>query len=167
MFAPIEDFEHEMDELELTFPETEAIAHFLGFDVHKFRSKYPDLGSGFQETDGNSNGDAYITRGGLKVMKPHYRDAFLHLEGCFMDYHGTSLCEGEAAIENVLQVAQTQTVITVEVAAYYIHCRIYFRIKQLNNKLKEKNTRPNNNIVIPLWYFMDNLFVQCIIRGGL
>ncbi|KAK4295516.1 hypothetical protein Pmani_031930 [Petrolisthes manimaculis] len=136
----VDDIDDENIEPEFTFPETEAIDHFLGFVVHKFQSKYPDLGNVLQDTANNSSWDAYITRGGLKVMKPQFRECFLRLEGCFREYHGTSLREGKAAIENVLQLLTTHTGIPMEVARYYVRCRIYFRIKQLNNPLKNKNS---------------------------
>lgn len=69
-----------------------------------------------QNTDGNSSWDAFIMRGGLKVIKPQYRDGFLYLEGCFMEYYGTSLREGKAAVDNVLQQAKKHTGIPLEVA---------------------------------------------------
>ncbi|KAK4327728.1 hypothetical protein Pmani_001771 [Petrolisthes manimaculis] len=128
----VDDIDDENIEPEFTFPETEAIDHFLGFVVHKFQSKYPDLGNVLQDTANNSSWDAYITRGGLKVMKPQFRECFLRLEGCFREYHGTSLREGKAAIDNVLQLLTTHTGIPMKVARYYVRCRIYFRIKQLN-----------------------------------
>lgn len=129
--------------LELPFPEREATDHFLGFVVHKFQLKYPALGTLLTDSNtDNTSWDSFINRGGLKVMKPDYRSSFLKLEHHFRHCHGTSLQEGSRAVERVLQTASLPTFVPHEVAQYYVRCRVYFRIRQLNrNIIESKNTK--------------------------
>ena len=113
------------DVLELTYPEKEATDHFLGFVVHKYQLKYPGLGTLLTDSNTDRTGwDAFINRGGLKVMKPDYRSAFLNLENHFRHYHGASLREGRGAVERVLQTVTLPTYIPQGVAQYYVRCRV-------------------------------------------
>lgn len=125
-------------DFELRFPEEEAIDHFLGFIVHKFQAKYPYLGAVLTNVnEGSTSWDAHISKGGLKILHPSYRDFFLTLEQNFREYHGVSLKEGKGAIEGVLKRVSIPNDIPREVASYFVRCRIYFRIKELNCKIKQ------------------------------
>lgn len=136
--VPASEYENSAeDDFELRFPEEEAIDHFLGFIVHKFQAKYPHLGTVLSKTNKDSSWDAHITQGGLKVLNPSYRNFFLTLEQNFREYHGVSLRKGKEAIEGVLKRVNIPIDIPREVASYFVRCRIYFRIKQLNCKIKE------------------------------
>ena len=104
--------------------------HFLDSVVHKYVSKYPQPGTVLKECDSTSSCDAFTNKGGLKIMNPHYRSAFLDLENIFQWYHGASLREGDKAIQNVLQLCIPSD-IPKEVTPYYVRCRIYFRKKEL------------------------------------
>ena len=59
--AMCEEPEVHDDVLELTFPEKEATDHFLGFVVHKYQLKYPDLGTLLTASNNDNTGwDAFI-----------------------------------------------------------------------------------------------------------
>lgn len=125
------------DDFELKFPEEEAINHFLGLIVHKFQAKYPYLGTVLTNANEDRSWDAHITQGSLKILHSFYREFFLTPEQNFREYHGVSLKEGKGATEGVIKRVNIPNDIPREVASYFVRCRIYFRIKQLNCKIKE------------------------------
>ena len=122
--------------LDIEVPEEEAINHFLGYVVHKFRLKYPELGHRLEITEEDGSWDAYISKGGLKIMKPEYRSVLLNVDRHFYKFHGETLKEGES-IEEILKRAELPCFFPAEVARFVIRCKIYFKIKKMNHKLQE------------------------------
>ncbi|KAK3893296.1 hypothetical protein Pcinc_002852 [Petrolisthes cinctipes] len=118
-------------------PEEEATDYFLGYVVHKFQHKYPQLGYVLQETCNNMSWVSFVSRGKLKCMNPDYRAVLLHINKVFSDYHGEALKDGEGSSEIILKASNLPPFFPIEVARFFIRCRVYFMIKLLNNRLKE------------------------------
>ena len=136
--APIE--ENVLDEntnLIHNLPEKEAFDHFFGYVVHKFQAKYHELGHVLEKNESNDSWDSYISKGKLKSMNPEYRSVLLHINKIFSNYHGRALKDGEGSTEIILKEANLPPSFPVEVARFFIRCRIYFKKKQLNISLRE------------------------------
>lgn len=117
--------------------EEEATDYYFGYVVNKFRDKYPQLGHVLEETGNNKSWVSFVSKGKLKSMNPDYRAVLLHINKVFSDYHGEALQDGEGSSEVILKTAGLPPFFPTEVAKFFIRCKIYFMIKQLNNNLKE------------------------------
>lgn len=68
-------------------------------------------------------------------MKDEHAAKFNILEGSFRKHHGNILREEANAIEMLINECRSVN-LPCDVISYYFRCRIYFRIKILNKKLK-------------------------------
>ncbi|KAK3874627.1 hypothetical protein Pcinc_020447 [Petrolisthes cinctipes] len=119
--------------------ESEGFHYVLGYIVHKFQNKYPNLG-----TDVKSSGDwmSLIDNGGLKRMAPEFISKFEVAENLFRKSHGDELKENGPGLQKMTElVTGSLPDVPQEVVKLYLWCRLQIRIKSLNRTLKAENVR--------------------------
>lgn len=119
----------------------EGIIYFGGFIVKKF-PHYPFLGQQIGTDENNWLGA--ICRFHGKLMKPS--DKFLaqlkKMEACFNIFHGVnSLKPGKNSVQSLTSYLETVVDVPTEVIAYFIRCRVFFRIRELNRKNQIASTK--------------------------
>lgn len=137
----LEDDNH----LDFVLPENEVNGfHYLRvlrFVVHKFRKTYPFLKSSEEK---ENDWIAYKNRKGLCRVFPRVLAHFKKVEETFRDYHGDKLLvEGQGAVSRLLESVHPSIALPREVIEYYLRCRIYLRIKHLNQAVKMEKARKN------------------------
>lgn len=128
-----EDVEDDLNLEKVT--ETEGLRYFGGFIAHKF-PKYQFLGEKVGEKDNTWIGA--VDRG-FGLMKPS-DDFFQHLqmmETLFGCHHGEkTLKPGKGAIKQLTSDITKFVSLPTDVIAYYVRCRIFFRMRELNRTIK-------------------------------
>ena len=80
-------------------------------------------------------------RGGLKHMNTKFFYSFVELEEIFRKRHSDQLLEEGQALTWMVKLAEHVQDIPKDVIQFYFRCRIYFRVRELNQKLSFEKAR--------------------------
>ena len=130
----------------------EGLKYIAGYLAHKFRIKYPDLGT---RTDAaasfkNHSESKWITalsRGGLMLPSHEFLSKMIQFEKIFKEVHGNGLNTQYKVMQTTIEhILQSFPDFPLEIIKKYVRTRTFIRIKELNNKIrktKEANRKRN------------------------
>lgn len=109
--------------------------------VHKF-PQYQELGC--VANKGNSTWVEVQNRyGGLMTLSANFLKQLKTMERMFIIYHGNKeLKAGKDAIKSLSGDIQSIVELPAEVITYFVRCRMFFRIRALNRKLRGSKIPP-------------------------
>lgn len=118
--------------------EAEGLRYVGGFLVKKF-PQYEFLGSNSTKNDNTWISACSRVEGKLKTPNKDFLEKLIIMEKLFNCYHGNSLLKAEEnAFKNLTTYMVQLVSLPEDVIAYFIKCRVFFRMRILNRKLSEK-----------------------------
>ena len=131
---------------------TEGLKYIAGYLAHKFRLKYPDLGTRTDDSSSfqNHSESKWITalsRGGLMLPSSKFLSKMIQFEKVFKEVHGNGLNTQYKVMQTTIDhIMQSFPDFPIEIVKKYVRTRTFIRIKELNNKIrkaKEANKKRN------------------------
>ena len=134
--------------------EEESLRYIGGYIVKKFSAKYPNLGCKNKNTiPSKQTWIDCVNRGELYTPSSEFFSQLVVMSDVFKALHGDALQEGKGsirklsdAIENVLSSGiRPDYDVPDEVIWFFSKISIYFRIRHLNNIMKNKKFQCNSS----------------------
>ena len=129
----------------------EGLKYLAGFLAHKFRLKYPELGCKTKDVSNlaqnNSPWISALSRGGLTLPSDHFLNQVRQFEEVFRDIHGKNGLNAQYQVmeTTVKQIQARFKSVPGDVVRKYVRTRTFFRIKFLNQKLREEKEAKKKN----------------------
>jgi hypothetical protein len=122
----------------------EGLKYVAGFLSHKFRIKYPHLGTKTRDkTDFEQSDSPWITalsRGGLTLPSNDFLKQIFLFEKIFKEIHGTNGLNTQYKVmgTTISHISAKFPDFPFEIIKTYVRTRTFIRIKYLNQRLKKE-----------------------------
>lgn len=124
--------------------EEDGQENIAGYLAMKFKSKYPELGTLNYVLTSSESYTQHMSLGGLTKPENHFLRFCKFLNRVFLSIHRISFAFTKRVLKRTFEMIEERTGGDIfnkfpkEIAREYVKQRIYLRIKNLNEKLKEK-----------------------------